>query len=68
LDLKDEIEVAAFVIRSEEPWHEGELDYDHYRALQLHLFRDGEPNALFRLSLRRDKHFVASGSLTPLQH
>lgn len=29
-----------FVIRSEEPWPEGNLDYDYYRALHRHLFQD----------------------------
>ncbi|WP_245295079.1 Fic/DOC family protein [Pararhizobium antarcticum] len=36
----DEYEVAMFVIRSEEPWPEGELDYAHYQALHRHLFQD----------------------------
>lgn len=36
----DEFEVAMFVIRSEETWPEGVLDYDHYRALHRHLFQD----------------------------
>jgi len=36
----DEFEVAMFVIRSDEPWPEGNLDYAHYRALHRHLFQD----------------------------
>lgn len=36
----DEFEVAMFVIRSDEPWPEGDLDYAHYRALHRHLFQD----------------------------
>ncbi len=36
----DEFEVAMFVIRSDEAWPEGDLDYAHYRALHRHLFQD----------------------------
>lgn len=36
----DEFETAMFVVRSEEPWPEGELDVAHYLALHHHLFQD----------------------------
>lgn len=39
----DEFEVTMFVLRAEEPWPEGDLDYAHYRALHRHLFADVYP-------------------------
>lgn len=39
-DELDEFETAMFVIRSEEPWPEGDLDVAHYLSLHYHLFQD----------------------------
>ncbi|OAV56906.1 adenosine monophosphate-protein transferase [Rhizobium sp. WYCCWR10014] len=36
----DEFETTMFVLRSEEPWPEGNLDVTHYLALHHHLFQD----------------------------
>ncbi|MBY5870200.1 Fic/DOC family protein [Rhizobium leguminosarum] len=36
----DEFETTMFVLRSEEPWLEGNLDVTHYLALHHHLFQD----------------------------
>lgn len=36
----DEFETAMFVLRSDEPWPEGDLDVTHYLTLHQHLFQD----------------------------
>lgn len=47
----DDYETAMVVLRSEEEWPIGRLDYAHYRALHRHLFQDvydwaGEPRQI----------------------
>lgn len=39
-DELDEYEVAMFLIRADEPFPAGHLDYPHYLALHHHLFQD----------------------------
>ncbi|MCV3738097.1 Fic family protein [Rhizobium sp. TRM96647] len=39
-DELDEYETAMFVVRSEEPWPEGDLDVTYYLSLHHHLFQD----------------------------
>lgn len=39
-DDLDELETAMFMVRSEEPWPDGDLDVSHYLALHHHLFQD----------------------------
>lgn len=36
----DQFELSMFLLRSEEDWPAGQLDYAHYRALHHHLFQD----------------------------
>jgi cell filamentation protein len=36
----DEVELALFLIRADEPIASGALDYAHYRAIHHHLFQD----------------------------
>lgn len=36
----EQFETAMFLIRAEEEWPQGGLDYDHYKALHCHFFQD----------------------------
>ncbi|ESY80292.1 adenosine monophosphate-protein transferase [Mesorhizobium sp. LNHC221B00] len=47
----DEVELALFLTRADEPLPAGELDYPHYRSLHRHLFQDvyawaGQPRTI----------------------
>ncbi len=47
----EQFEMAMFLIRAEEVWPEGDMDYAHYKAIHRHFFQDvyewaGEPRRI----------------------